>query len=71
MEKNKDFDILNASHEEYDVLFHRAVQEYAGLLNADDPDLTEFKNAGGKLISYHGMVRVDLNVSPQIARKLF
>ncbi|KAJ5338010.1 feruloyl esterase [Penicillium brevicompactum] len=53
--KNKDFDILNASHEEYDVLFHHAVQEYAGLLNADDPDLTEFKNAGGKLISYHGM----------------
>lgn len=45
---------MNQSHE-YEQLFHRANQEYSGLLNANNPDLTEFKNAGGKSISYHGM----------------
>ncbi|CAI7620554.1 unnamed protein product [Penicillium viridicatum] len=53
--KDKEFNILNQTHHEYEQLFHRANQEYSGLLNANNPDLTEFKNAGGKLISYHGM----------------
>ncbi|CAG8195587.1 unnamed protein product [Penicillium salamii] len=53
--KDKKYDVQKASHEEYARLFRHAVQEYAGMMNADDPDLTEFKNAGGKLISYHGM----------------
>ncbi|OQE20160.1 hypothetical protein PENFLA_c017G05135 [Penicillium flavigenum] len=40
---------------EYDQLFRRGVQEYRSLMNAGNPDLSEFKKAGGKLISYHGM----------------
>lgn len=54
--KNKAFNVQNATHEEYDQLFRRAVQEYTDLLNAGNPDLSEFKKSGGKLISYHGMV---------------
>ncbi|KAJ5758184.1 feruloyl esterase [Penicillium nucicola] len=49
------FGTVPGTHHEYDVMFRPAVQEYAGLVNADNVDLTEFKNAGGKLISYHGM----------------
>ncbi|KUM56866.1 hypothetical protein ACN42_g10335 [Penicillium freii] len=53
--KDKEFNILNQMHHEYEQLFHRANQEYSGLMNSNNPDLKEFKNAGGKLISYHGM----------------
>ncbi|PLB52228.1 putative feruloyl esterase [Aspergillus steynii IBT 23096] len=53
--KDPDFDSTKLGPREYERYFRRGVQEYAGLLNADSPDLTEFKNAGGKLISYHGM----------------
>ncbi|KAJ5957022.1 feruloyl esterase [Penicillium viridicatum] len=53
--KDKEFNILNQTHHEYEQLFHRANQEYSGLMNSNNPDLEEFKNAGGKLISYHGM----------------
>ncbi|KAJ9210229.1 hypothetical protein DTO166G4_8157 [Paecilomyces variotii] len=53
--KNQSFDIINSSHEEYDWLFHLAVQEYTDVIAANDPDLTEFKNAGGKLLTYHGL----------------
>ncbi|KAH8424251.1 putative feruloyl esterase [Aspergillus melleus] len=55
VEKDTRFDSSTLSPLEYERHFKRGVQEYAGLLNADSPDLTEFKNAGGKLISYHGM----------------
>ncbi|KAL1885591.1 hypothetical protein Plec18167_001086 [Paecilomyces lecythidis] len=53
--RNQSFNILNSSHEEYDWLFHLAVQEYTDVIAANDPDLTEFKEAGGKLLTYHGM----------------
>ncbi|CAG7970765.1 unnamed protein product [Penicillium olsonii] len=53
--KNKAFNIQNATHEEYDQLFRLGAQEYSDLMTADNPDLSEFKKAGGKLISYHGM----------------
>ncbi|KAJ6131897.1 hypothetical protein N7471_007112 [Penicillium samsonianum] len=45
--KDKAFNVQNATHEEYDQLFRRAVQEYTGLMNAENPDLSEFKKAGG------------------------
>jgi feruloyl esterase len=54
--KDKTFNVQNGTHEEYDELFRRGVQEYRSLMNAENPDLSEFKKAGGKLISYHGMV---------------
>lgn len=42
-------------HEYFDRLFHLGVQEYTDIIGTADPDLTEFQNAGGKLLSYHGM----------------
>jgi feruloyl esterase len=54
--KNQSADVTKLSHEEYDRLFHLAVQEYTDVMAANDPDLTEFKKAGGKLLTYHGMV---------------
>lgn len=58
--KDKDFQSAKLTPLEYERFFHRGVLEYAGLMNADSHDLREFKNAGGKLISYHGLVRIPL-----------
>lgn len=54
--KNASSDTAGLSHDEYLNLFNLAVQEYSDFMNAADPDLTEFRKAGGKLITYHGMV---------------
>ncbi|PKX96360.1 putative feruloyl esterase [Aspergillus novofumigatus IBT 16806] len=53
--KNQSFDVTRLSHEEYDTLFRLAVKEYTDVMAANDPDLTTFKKAGGKLLTYHGM----------------
>jgi hypothetical protein len=45
-----------ASVEEYAHLFHASVQEFDSAYGAYDPDLSAFRDAGGKMISYHGMV---------------
>lgn len=55
--RNASFDVTTLTREEYFELFHLAVQQYSGTLDAADPDLTAFRNRGGKLITYHGMVR--------------
>lgn len=45
-------------HEHFDWLFHLGVQEYTSIIGTADPDLTAFRNAGGKLITHHGMVSI-------------
>jgi hypothetical protein len=44
------------SVEEYASLFHASVQEFDSLIGTSDPDLSSFQAAGGKLITYHGLV---------------
>ncbi|KAL2839658.1 Tannase/feruloyl esterase [Aspergillus pseudoustus] len=53
--KDPDFDITAITHAEWDLLFHRSVSEYESLLSASYADLSEFRAAGGKLLSWHGM----------------
>ncbi|KAL4889923.1 Tannase/feruloyl esterase [Aspergillus ambiguus] len=53
--KNASFNPATLSSEEYFELFHQAIQQYSDIMDAADPDLTEFRDAGGKLITYHGM----------------
>ncbi|KAE8382461.1 Tannase/feruloyl esterase [Aspergillus bertholletiae] len=54
--RNASFDAATLSREEYLEFFHLAVQQYSDIMNAADPDLTTFRKAGGKLITYHGMI---------------
>ncbi|RYC89424.1 putative feruloyl esterase [Fusarium oxysporum f. sp. narcissi] len=42
------------SHAEYSKLFRQSVNRFASVMGTSDPDLTDFKKAGGKLISWHG-----------------
>ncbi|ETS73335.1 hypothetical protein PFICI_14940 [Pestalotiopsis fici W106-1] len=52
---NPDFDLGNITHEEFDNLFHLGKQMYDSLYSANDPDLTAFQKAGGKMLTYHGL----------------
>lgn len=54
--KNPDFDFSNLTHREYNSLLHASVQQYKSIIDTDDPDLSEFRDAGGKLVTFHGLV---------------
>jgi hypothetical protein len=54
--RDPEFDISNLTHAEFDRLAHLSRQMYGSLMGTDDPDLSAFRDAGGKLVSFHGLV---------------
>lgn len=56
--KDPDFSFDNLTHAEFDRLVHASKQEFRSIINTDDPDLSAFRNAGGKMVSFHGLVRL-------------
>ena len=54
--RGADLDLTNLTHAEFDELVHRGQQRYRSIMEADDPDLSAFRNAGGKMVTYHGLV---------------
>jgi hypothetical protein len=48
--------IMNLTTEQYLALASAASKEFSALLGASNPDLSAFRNAGGRLITYHGLV---------------
>jgi hypothetical protein len=57
-EKNSTWDYTEISSvDEYLALAHASVQQYDSIVGTNDPDLSAFRDAGGKILSYHGMVR--------------
>lgn len=55
--KDPDFSFGNLTHREFDRIVHASEQEFRSIINTDDPDLSAFRNAGGKMVSFHGLVR--------------
>ena len=47
-------DDVGLSDIEFSAATHQRLQEFGAVYNANDPDLTAFHDAGGKLILYHG-----------------
>jgi hypothetical protein len=41
---------------EFDEILERSVKEYASIIGTTSTNLTAFRDAGGKLVSYHGLV---------------
>ncbi|KAI0876617.1 Tannase/feruloyl esterase [Hypoxylon argillaceum] len=54
-EKDPAWDFGSMTNEMYSRVFHLASQEYASIFGTVDPDLSLFSQAGGKMISYHGL----------------
>ncbi|XPT01392.1 hypothetical protein M3J09_010528 [Ascochyta lentis] len=55
IKKDSTFDPYNYTQAAWNAAFHASVQQYTSTLGTSDPDLSEFKNAGGKIITWHGM----------------
>lgn len=49
---------LVKSVEEYTRLFKSAMQQYDSIIGSADPDLSNYRKAGGKIITYHGLVNL-------------
>jgi feruloyl esterase len=56
VKKNPDFDLDSITHDEFLLIFGASVQEYTSLIGTNDLDLSEFRNCGGKMLSFHGLV---------------
>jgi len=57
IKKDPNWDISKiASVEEYASLFKASVQEFESIIGTFDTDLSGFRDAGGKMITFHGMV---------------
>lgn len=57
VEQDLDFTVANiTSHEQFEFLFEKSLQKWASYLGTNNPDLSEFRDAGGKMLSYHGLV---------------
>ncbi|MBM3833686.1 MAG: tannase/feruloyl esterase family alpha/beta hydrolase [Verrucomicrobia bacterium] len=39
----------------YELLFAQSVEQYGAVIGTDNPDLTRFRDRGGKVIIYHGL----------------
>ncbi|KAE9369106.1 tannase and feruloyl esterase [Stipitochalara longipes BDJ] len=56
IKKDPDFDATTiTTQKEWDKIFHASVQEHNSMIGTDDPDLSEFRDAGGKMITWHGI----------------
>lgn len=51
-----EFDLDKVGYEEYYDIVKYGQQVYRSTLDTDDPDLSKFQKAGGKIVSFHGLV---------------
>lgn len=58
--REEDFDLANLSHAEFDTLAHQGRQRYDSIIGTQDADLSAFRDAGGKLVTFHGLVSLRL-----------
>jgi len=52
--KDPDFDVGNMSEDDFWWALHKSQSEFTSVIDTSDPDLSEFKAAGGKMIVWHG-----------------
>jgi hypothetical protein len=48
------FDTMNTNTTQFDVFFRQSINCYDCVLGAANPDLTYFRKAGDRLITWHG-----------------
>jgi hypothetical protein len=52
--QNPEWDWHTASSAEFDRWFQHSVEQYTHVIGTDDPNLSDFRDAGGKIILWHG-----------------
>lgn len=56
IKKDPDFDLNNMTRQDFVRAFSAGTRDYNSIIDTDYPDLREFRAAGGKLLTYHGLV---------------
>jgi feruloyl esterase len=54
LKKDPSFDVSKITYSQFTQLFQQSEAEYDKVIGTDDPDLSGFRNSGGKLITWHG-----------------
>jgi feruloyl esterase len=52
--QNPKWDVADLTPAEFERLFKQSVEEYGAVFGTDDPDLSRFRDHGGKIIIMHG-----------------
>jgi pimeloyl-ACP methyl ester carboxylesterase len=53
--QNPQWDWTTLTPAGFELLWNQSVEQYGGVFGTDDPDLTRFRDRGGKVIIYHGL----------------
>ncbi|KAL2062736.1 hypothetical protein VTL71DRAFT_5808 [Oculimacula yallundae] len=53
--KDETFNFTTITRRDYDSLYRQSINQYSSVMGTSDPDLTEFKESGGKLLTWHGL----------------
>ncbi|KAK4129730.1 tannase and feruloyl esterase [Parathielavia appendiculata] len=61
------FDAAEMTYAEFDDMVRIGRQIYRSVMDTDDPDLTRFRDAGGKMVTFHGLW--DTLVPPNATRR--
>lgn len=56
LERNQTFDSATITRESFDRYWKQLISLYDSTIGTSNPDLSDFKSAGGKMITWHGMV---------------
>jgi feruloyl esterase len=59
---DREYDTAKLNARSFAQVFHQAVNRYDSIIGTSDPDLRQFGQAGGKLITWHGLA--DMCISP-------
>lgn len=55
LKKDPDWDWSAMNEDDFWAFLHQSRQQYTSIMGTDDPDLSAFKAAGGKMIQWHGL----------------
>lgn len=58
--RDADFDLNDLSHVDFDTIAHRGRQTYDSIIGTEDADLSTFRDACGKLVTFRSLVSVRL-----------
>ena len=53
--ENPAFDLATVTLTDFEAVFQKSAAKYRDIIGTNNPDLSAFKTAGGKLISWHGL----------------
>ncbi|MEU0835202.1 tannase/feruloyl esterase family alpha/beta hydrolase [Streptomyces sp. NPDC005969] len=54
LKKQPSFDVSTITYSQFTELFKQSEAEYDKIIGTDDPDLSDFRTSGGKLLTWHG-----------------